>query len=137
VKYLLIFQKHSQNLQNTSVILNSDYGTFRPFGLTLSARNTRAQCIVYQVLQLLHKINATELVVGKSYDLTQSDGNEFMRAGIPASGLLNDNTKHWYYSHTNADTMSAINPYYLDLCSIVWTAASYVLADLTEMLPKD
>ncbi|CAG2120761.1 unnamed protein product, partial [Medioppia subpectinata] len=71
-----------------------------------------------------------------SLDLTQSDANEFMDAGVPASGLLNDNSKYWHYSHTSADTISAINPYYMDLCLTLWTSVAYVLADLNAKLPK-
>lgn len=117
--------------------MNSDSGTFRPLGLTFSGNNTRAQCMLYQTLKLLSAINSTQLMIGKGYDLTQSDANEFIKEGLPAAGLLTDNQKYVDYPHTNADTMSAVDPYFLDLCTIVWTAISYVMSDLSARLPKD
>ena len=117
--------------------MNSDFGTFRPFGLTFSGNNSRAQCIVYQTLRLLSAINSTKLVIGKGYDLTQSDANEFIEEGVPAAGLLTDIQKYVSYSQTSADTMSAMDPYFLDLCTIVWTTTSFVMSDLSIKLPKN
>ena len=34
------------------------------------------------------------------------------------------------------DTLSAVDPDYLDLCSVLFTTVAYVVADLDEMLPR-
>ena len=35
------------------------------------------------------------------------------------------------------DTLSAVDPDHLDLCSVVFTTVAYVVADLDDMLPRD
>ena len=37
----------------------------------------------------------------------------------------------------SADALNMIDPDELDLCSIVWTVASYVVANLEDQLPRE
>ena len=37
----------------------------------------------------------------------------------------------------SADTLNIVDPDELDLCSIVWTVANYVVANLDDQLPRD
>lgn len=116
--------------------MESDSGTFKPYGLSYSGENITSQCIIYETLQLLKSINSTQLVIGRGLDLTQTDVKVFIDKGVPASGLLNNNNKYFYYHHTNADTISVLDPYFLDLCTIVWSSTSFVFADLSIKLPR-
>jgi len=112
--------------------MESDGGTFTPTGLSYSGSNTTAQCIVNEILQLLKPINATQLLIG----VDGSDVELFMDQGVPISALQNKNDKYFYYHHTNGDTMTVEDPHVLDLCLAVWTASSYVLANIDQLLPR-
>jgi carboxypeptidase Q len=119
-------------LKNWSLAMESDGGTFTPTGLSYSGTNTTAQCIVNEVLQLLKAINATELLIG----VDGSDVELFMDKGVPISALQNKNDKYFYFHHSNGDTMTVEDTHALDLCLAVWTATSYVLSIIDDLLPR-
>jgi carboxypeptidase Q len=112
--------------------MESDIGTFTPYGLSYSGTNPTAQCIVNEVLKLLKPINATQLVL----DNKNSDISVFMKKGVPGSSLENLNEKYFYYHHSNGDSMTVEDPKMLDLCTAVWAATSYAFASLDDMLPR-
>ncbi|XP_067133302.1 carboxypeptidase Q-like [Centruroides vittatus] len=123
---------NKKNLKNFSVVMESDIGTFKPLGLTYSGNNTIAQCIMQEILKLMLPINATQLNLMEE----GSDTTVFMNAGVPGISLVNANEKYFYFHHSNGDTMTVEDPENLDLCTALWTASAYVLADIQEMLPR-
>ncbi|XP_023211525.1 carboxypeptidase Q-like [Centruroides sculpturatus] len=123
---------NKKNLKNFSVVMESDIGTFKPLGLTYSGNNTIAQCIMQEILKLMSPINATQLNLMEE----GSDTTVFMNAGVPGISLVNANEKYFYFHHSNGDTMTVEDPENLDLCTALWTASAYVLADIQEMLPR-
>ncbi|XP_064484694.1 carboxypeptidase Q-like [Ornithodoros turicata] len=125
-------QRHQSETGNISIALESDYGTFTPYGLTTSSRNNVTQSIMLEVLKLLQPINATELLVRTA----GSDVRLLDKFGVPVSILLNRNDKYFHYHHSRADTMSMMDREALDLCTAMWVAVCYVFADLEEMLPR-
>lgn len=56
--------------------------------------------------------------------------------GVPGASPWNDNEKYFWYHHSNADTMDVEDPHTLDLCTVLWTTVSYIVADLSSDLPK-
>ena len=56
--------------------------------------------------------------------------------GVPIGSLTNANENYRDYHHTKADSITHLNADDLDLCAIVWTVVTYVVADLDEMLPR-
>lgn len=67
---------------------------------------------------------------------TGPDIDNWIRAGVPGGSLTTQSDKYFYYHHTNADTMTAENPKVLDMCTAVFAATSYVLADISVDLPR-
>lgn len=125
-------RNHQTEMDNISVAIESDYGTFAPYGLTTSSQNKNAQCIMREVLRLLQPINATELEVR----VAGSDAKLLAPYGVPVSTLLNRNDKYFYYHHTKADTMSMMSSEALDHCTAMWAAIAYVFANISELLPR-
>ncbi|KAI5743603.1 hypothetical protein M8J77_020089 [Diaphorina citri] len=126
-------KKHQEELKNITVAMESDDGTFTPFGLSLKG-SPEAACILNKVLRLFKPINATRLVQSK-YPVG-SDIELFQEKNIPGVALLNDNAKYFWYHHSRADTMSVLDSDTLDLCTALWGGVAYILADLSVELPR-
>ncbi|UYV84973.1 hypothetical protein LAZ67_X004157 [Cordylochernes scorpioides] len=126
------FNAHKHEKDYFSIVMESDIGTFKPLGLTYSGKNKDAQCIIQEVLKLFKGINATQLQITNE----GPDIGVWENAGVPGASLINQNEKYFYYHHSEGDTMTVEDPYYLDLCTAFWTATSYIFADLKDMLPR-
>jgi len=125
-------KSHMSEMENFKAVFESDIGTFKPLGLDF-AGSTQAGCIVQEVLKLLAPLNATKF---RSSDDVGSDIGYFIEQGVPGLSLNTENSKYFYYHHSEADTMTVENPDELDMCTAVWAVASYVLADLSVALPR-
>lgn len=66
-----------------------------------------------------------------------SDITIWINKGIPGASLLNANERYFWYHHSEADTMDVENSDVLDKCTVVWTIASYIMADLSVTIPKN
>lgn len=80
-------------------------------------------------------INAT--VVEFKEDPVESDITIWQELGVPGIGLRNNNENYFWFHHSNGDMMTVENPQDLNLCTALFTAVSYILADLSEELPKN
>lgn len=125
-------KKHRQELDKINFIMESDEGTFTPLGLSM-AGNKKAKCIIAEVLKLFKDINATKLVENND---PGSDINVIIDRGVPGASLLNDNNRYWWFHHTAGDRMDVEDEHTLDLCAAFWTAAAYVIADLSVDIPR-
>lgn len=65
-----------------------------------------------------------------------SDINLWQQQGVPGISLGNKNGKYFWYHHSEGDMMTVENPRDLDLCTAVWASVSYILADMSIMLPR-
>ncbi|CAN7940501.1 unnamed protein product [Ixodes hexagonus] len=125
-------RRHRDELDNVSIAIESDTGTFTPYGLTTSSQNNLTQCIIREVLTLMAPIGATSL----QFSIRGSDVDKLRGLGVPVSTLLNRNERYFQFHHTKADTMSLMSSRDLDLCAGFWAAVGYVFADLRDMLPR-
>jgi len=121
------FENHKHELDKFKVVMESDLGTFKPLGLSISNAEPLGQCIVNEVLKLTERIGTTKL--DSNYE--GSDIQLFTNAGVPSLSLANNNSRYFYYHHTSGDSMTVENPDDLDKSTILWAASSYVLADLS------
>lgn len=126
-------KKHKNELDNFNAVFESDIGTFRPLGLDFSGSGN-AGCIIQEVLKLLAPINATEF---RSMPEVGSDIGYFIQKGVPGISLNTENSKYFWFHHSQGDTMTVENADELDLCTAVWTVSSYVIADLSVSLPRN
>ncbi|ODN03873.1 Carboxypeptidase Q [Orchesella cincta] len=130
-------EQHGDELRNKySFFLEADSGIFNARGLIMNGTD-EAQCIISEILKLLepHIIEKTRVVT--PFPDLKTDIVPLMRAtGVPGAILDTDGEKYFWYHHSNADTVTALNPNDLDVCLALMTSLSYVLADLSIMLPK-
>ena len=60
----------------------------------------------------------------------------FTDIGIPGAALLNANERYFWYHHSQGDRMTVEDPTNLDMCTALWAAAAYVVADLSIDMPR-
>ena len=129
---LQYYQRHKVNASNYSILFESDMGVFTPTGIKFTGPAS-AKAIMTQIGQLVAAINATS-VTG---DGGETDNGWWGQLGVPLGSLANENEKYFYFHHTDGDTMSALDPMEMNLCSALWTVYAYVLADMDAMLPRE
>lgn len=123
------YAAHLKEMDNFDLVMESDIGTFQPTGLSFSG-SSEATCIMQEVVKLLDSMGATQLV-------TPSQGSDIdVFTGIPQASLLNKNDKYFWFHHSEADMLTVENSDVLDVCTAVWAATSFVVANLKDMLPR-
>lgn len=123
--------EHRHELNHFNFVMESDAGTFYPTGLAVSGTN-EAVCIIQEVLNLLSPINTTNLQQPQQ----GPDISYFTELGVPGGSLLNKNENYYTFHHSEGDTMDLEDPKALDLATALWASVSYVIADLSEDIPK-
>ncbi|XP_021955466.1 carboxypeptidase Q [Folsomia candida] len=126
-------KQHMDILINYSAVFESDSGTFDPLGLDF-AGSELAGCIVNEVLKLTASINTTTY---QRFPSVSSDIGRLIDQGVPGLSLNNANDMYFWYHHTTADTITMADPIELDKGTALWAVSSFVLANLTEKLPRD
>lgn len=124
---------HANETQNFDLVMESDEGTFTPHGLEFAGPNKTA-CIIQHILSLTAAINTTNLKLSDDVgsDITVWTHNK----SVPGASLLNDNSRYFWFHHSNGDTMAVEDPTALDKATALWAAVAYVVADLKGDLPK-
>ncbi|KAB7506482.1 Carboxypeptidase Q [Armadillidium nasatum] len=126
------FDLHSKSNEKFQILLESDSGTFNPFGLSFSGNN-EAQCLMKEVLSLFDSLNTTKLV------MPMEGGPDIIfweKAGIPTGALLNSNDDYFFYHHSEGDTMTVEDRESLDKCTAFWTALAYILGEFNVTIPR-
>ncbi|XP_028028602.1 carboxypeptidase Q-like [Bombyx mandarina] len=122
--------KHINETSNINFIMESDEGTFKPLGLDV-AGSTNARCIIAEVLKLFTPIDKM-----KESEYPGSDMTLFVQKGIPGASLLNENERYFWFHHSEGDTMNVQNQEDVVACAAFWVAFSYVIADLSQDIPR-
>lgn len=125
------YNRHKASAGNFSLVMESDYGTFTPLGLSFKG-SEKASAIMSEVMKLLKPINASKLMLGA----VSSDIFFWVDDGVPGGALKTADSKYFYFHHTSGDTMAVEDPHSLDLCAALWTVVAYTVADLEDMLPR-
>lgn len=125
-------EKHRNESKNINFIMESDESTFAPRGLGV-AGTQKARCIVAEILKLFKSINASTLV---EEDSPGSDITVITKTGVPGASLHNANNRYFWFHHTEGDTMNVESPEELDLCAAFWTSVAYIIADISEDIPR-
>jgi carboxypeptidase Q len=58
------------------------------------------------------------------------------KANVPTLALLDDETRYFWYHHTDADTMDKLNPRELSACAAAMCVMAWQVADSLEPLPR-
>jgi carboxypeptidase Q len=122
---------HVDELDRTVLAIESDGGVFKPAGFGFSGSDA-AFAIAQEVGRLLDGIGAGRINRGGG----GADIDPIMREGVPGMGLVVDESRLFWYHHTDADTIDKLDPHDVALCVATMAVMAYVVADLPEALPR-
>lgn len=111
--------------------IESDGGVFKPLGFGFTGSEA-AMAIVKQIGTLLEPIGSGEITRGGG----GADIGPMMELGVPGLGLNVDDTRYFWYHHSDADTIDTLDPHDMGLCVATMAIVAYVLADLPDRLPR-
>ncbi|MEP7064767.1 MAG: M20/M25/M40 family metallo-hydrolase [Gemmatimonadota bacterium] len=102
---------HRAELPKTRFALESDNGAFTPKGVRLTGPDSLLSA-VRELIAPLARIGVTEAKMGDP----EADVAPLAEAGVPALALDVDASRYFWYHHTDADMMSALDPHQVALC---------------------
>lgn len=79
-------------------------------------------------------VNATEFAAPADGG---PDISVWLDRGFPGASLLNRNEQYFWYHHSAGDSMLLENSNNLDKATALFAAASYVVANLNDDIPRD
>lgn len=127
---------HQQELNNYTMFLEADSGILDAHGLLLNGTQ-ETSCILSEILKLLEPDVIKSTKIYNYFPKLKTDIVPMMHAtNVPGALIATDPDKYFWYHHSEADTMTAINPKDLDVCLVMWSTLSYILGDLSIMLPR-
>tara|TARA_Y100001970_G_C14255135_1_gene874783 strand:- start:6207 stop:7604 length:1398 start_codon:yes stop_codon:yes gene_type:complete len=122
---------YSKDLDNHVVAIESDNGVFNPKGFGFTG-SKEAKAVVSSIAKLLAPIDAAKITDGgRAADIIPLNNR-----GVPAMSLKVDNSRYFWYHHTNADTFDKIDFNSFNKCVAAMTVMAYVLADLDDPLSR-
>ncbi len=121
---------HRADVDRHVLAIESDNGVFKPRGVALTGTDS-ATAVIRQVARLLTRIGAGGVIAGGG----GSDIGPLMELGVPGMSPDVDETRYFWYHHTEADTMDKLDPHDVALCVATMAVMAYVVADLPAPLP--
>jgi carboxypeptidase Q len=118
---------HRDEVPRTVFALESDNGVFRPIGIRVAASDS-AVAMLKRLAPLLARIGADTVTAGEG----EADIQPLLDAGVPGAGLHVDETRYFWYHHSNADTPDKLDPKDVARCVATMAVWGYVLGEMPE-----
>ena len=122
---------HAADVTKHVFALESDNGVFKPFGIAAVASDS-ALAMLRRIAPLLARIGADKVIRGGG----EADIGPLLAAGVPGAGLEVEDSRYFWYHHTDADTPDKLDPHDVAQCVAVMAVYAYVLAEMPERLPR-
>jgi carboxypeptidase Q len=120
---------HQQETHQLAI--ESDGGVFSPTGFGFTGSPAARQMIT-AIGSLLAPIGAGTIgAAGGGADISA-----IMSTGVPGMGLNVDDTKYFWFHHTDADTPDKLDPAEVQRCVAAMAVMAYIAADLEQALPR-
>jgi carboxypeptidase Q len=110
--------------------LESDGGVFSPRGFSYGGP-PEALPVLREIAKLLAPIHADSVTEGGG----EADIGPLMERGVPGLGLDVEDSRYFWYHHTQGDTLDKLDPAEIARCVATMAVMAYVAADLPERLP--
>jgi len=120
---------HQQETHQLAI--ESDGGVFSPLGFGFTG-SPAARAIIEAIGGLLAPIKAGK--IGPSGG--GADIAAIMATGVPGMGLNVDDTRYFWFHHTDADTPDKLDPAEVQRCVAAMAVMAFIAADLEQALPR-
>jgi len=124
-------KNHEFDVAKMQIAIENDLGAFRPLGMRFKGSD-EAMCFGKHVTALFQVANSTRA----RDDPSLSEVHLLSEKGVPAAAIDVDTTRYFWYHHTHADTMDAVDSDELDLCVATMASAAFVFADIADRVPR-
>jgi carboxypeptidase Q len=122
---------HQGELARHVAAMESDRGTFKPEGFSFVGSDA-ARKIVQALAEPLARLGAAK-ILDKGSD---TDVGVLGQDNVPTLGLLDDETKYFWYHHSDGDTMDKLDPRELSACAASMAVMAWQVADSPVALPR-
>jgi carboxypeptidase Q len=122
---------HAAETDKHVFALESDNGVFRPYGIAAVGSDSML-AMLRRIAPLLTRVGADSVTRGES----EADVEPLLDAGVPVAGISVDQTRYFWYHHTNADTPDKLDPRDVARCVAVFAVYAYVVAEMDGTLPR-
>ena len=120
-----------EQIDNQILAIESDAGVFAPKGFGFTGSD-QARKVVSDIHELLEPIGAQNLSDGgRAVDIAPLND-----LGVPVMSLKVEDSKYFWYHHSEADTFDKVNFDDFNNCIAAMTVMAYVVADMPEKLPR-
>ena len=123
---------HLSELGDHMYALESDNGVFTPRGITFGGSNAAGMEMVKAVAQLLKRVGADSVAPGGP----EADNGPIFQLGVPAIGIDTDQSRYFWYHHTEADTPEKIDPADLQKVTAIMAVLANTFGNLSERIPR-
>ncbi len=124
---------HRPELGEHVLAMESDGGAFQPTGFAFAGSDSAA-ALVRQAASLLVPIGAT--AVEHVPESPEADIGPLVQEGVPGIGLRVEDSRYFWYHHTEGDTLDKLDPAEVARCVAAMAVMAYVMADLPSGLPR-
>jgi len=111
---------HQAQIKDFVLAMESDNGVFKPSGIFVAAPDS-ILAMMRPVVAPLARIGVTTVEPGES----EADEGPLNRLGVPALSINTDDSKYFWYHHTQADTPDKIDPREMAMCVAVMAVVGY------------
>jgi carboxypeptidase Q len=122
---------HAAELDRHMLAIESDGGVFAPQGFTVAGTDTTVAA-VRAIVSLLAPLGATAVRRGGA----GADVGPLVARGVPAAGLDVDETRYFWYHHSDGDTIDKLDPRETAQCVAAMAVLAYVVAEMPGQLPR-
>jgi carboxypeptidase Q len=122
---------HQGELARHVLAMESDRGTFKPEGFSFVGGDAARQ-MIQELAKPLARLEAAKILDQGS----DADVGILARDNVPTLALLDDETKYFWYHHTDGDTMDKLNPHELSACAAATAVMAWQVADSPKTLPR-
>jgi carboxypeptidase Q len=125
-------RRHKSELARLVVAIESDRGTFQPLGFSFVGADAGRR-EVEKLAGPLARIGANKIFSQGS----ETDVGQLEKDGVPTMALVDDETKYFWYHHTEADTIDKLNPRELAACSSAMAVMAWEAANAPAPIPRE
>ena len=122
---------HRAELGRHVAAIESDNGVFSPDGFRFQGTD-QGLAAARAIGSLMERIKATKMEKGGA----EADVEPMINAGVPGFALDVDDTKYFWFHHSDGDTMAVIDREEFRRCIGAMAVLAYTLADLPQAIPR-
>jgi carboxypeptidase Q len=124
-------RQHKKEMSRHVLAIESDRGTFQPLGFSFVGSD-EGRREVERLARPLARIGASNIFSQGS----EADVGQLEQDGVPTLALVDDETRYFWYHHTEADTVDKLTPSQLSACASAMAVMAWEAANAPIPIPR-